>query len=634
MNLKNILKSNKYISIICLLLLSIIFNFLLINKFFPVTEGWFQDYARYILDGAIPYRDFYCPVPIGALWLTTALSKVFGYSFLILRYYGLIERLILISLVFFLVRKVYKQNIVLLAVMTSSIIYISNIQDVFYSYYQSSILFAFIGLYFCIKMVEKPEKMYLWSIGFGLSSGISFLMKQNIGSLFAIIIGIILAFLLYRDYKVKVVYSGLIAFGSAFLVLSIAGIYLYLNDAFYPFINQIFNGASSKGSLSNIFFSFFSRINIPSMRYLFVGIILYLLLNKYIFKLNHISKWLFYFVAGILIIAPALYLYDYFTVNNIILGSAGISKKKLLLVGIYIYGAITTFSYFLNINDKFENNKSWIYYPIFLVFFLMDFFGVDYYFITKIDFMKIRENRQILLYTLFFILLVWSGWLVYQIKKYNILEDKVKFILVVASWIVLYIHGMSGIIEDHGSLLMFSLIISAILSKKVYFNYYKNLIILVFCIGNIFVIDVQRHNLPYHWWGVGASPSIYTSKYEYKDIKLKGIKGDKALVETMNSIYDVINNNKKIGDTLYTFPHINYFNVMSNLNSPTFAKVHYFDVCPDNIAIRDAEILKVNLPSFIIWQKLPDDVWKFNEIYFRNGKSSGKGAIRTVIEEI
>lgn len=143
----------------------------------------------------------------------------------------------------------------------------------------------------------------------------------------------------------------------------------------------------------------------------------------------------------------------------------------------------------------------------------------------------------------------------------------------------------------------------------------------------ILCVFIQRCNFPYHWWGVNALHPVRESKYEYKDPDLAGIVGDKASVNELNKIYDLINSLKKDGDTMYTFPHINYFNVMSGLDSPTFAKVHYFDVCPDYIVDRDLGRLRSNPPTFVMIQNFDESAWKIHEDLFRNGKQSAQRII-------
>ena len=83
-----------------------------------------------------------------------------------------------------------------------------------------------------------------------------------------------------------------------------------------------------------------------------------------------------------------------------------------------------------------------------------------------------------------------------------------------------------------------------------------------------------------------------------------------------------------------SFPHINYFNVMSGLPSPTFGKVDYFDVAPDSVAMRDAALLRKNPPTFIVWMELDSNEWNAQETLFRGGKESGQRQIQRVYEQL
>lgn len=127
--------------------------------------------------------------------------------------------------------------------------------------------------------------------------------------------------------------------------------------------------------------------------------------------------------------------------------------------------------------------------------------------------------------------------------------------------------------------------------------------------------------------------SSYEAVYEYTDPLLVGITGDEAQTQVLNEIYELIQTNKRDGDTMYTFPHINYFNVMANLNSPTFCKVHYFDVCSDEQAILDANTLQQKLPTFIVWQEFTENEWATHEAIFRGGNLSGQRQLRDVVDK-
>ena len=253
-------KKEYIISFLSLLVVYLFFNVVLVDKFFPVTEGWFQDYSRYINEGKFIYRDFYVPIPPGFVWLTTLLNQIFNDNFLLFRIYGILERLILVSIVFNLMIKVYTYKITFIALLTASIIYISNIQDVFYGFYQSSLLFSIIALYLSIKMIENYDKnLYFYSVLFGCFSAISFLFKQTLGTLTPFALGIAFVLLTFKKDIKRTIISSIIAIFSALFMIGIICIYLNYNDALIPCINQIFKGASSKGSISSIFISFLPR---------------------------------------------------------------------------------------------------------------------------------------------------------------------------------------------------------------------------------------------------------------------------------------------------------------------------------------------------------------------------------------
>lgn len=618
-------KKEYIISFLSLLVVYLFFNVVLVDKFFPVTEGWFQDYSRYINEGKFIYRDFYVPIPPGFVWLTTLLNQIFNDNFLLFRIYGILERLILVSIVFNLMIKVYTYKITFIALLTASIIYISNIQDVFYGFYQSSLLFSIIALYLSIKMIENYDKnLYFYSVLFGCFSAISFLFKQTLGTLTPFALGIAFVLLTFKKDIKRTIISSIIAIFSALFMIGIICIYLNYNDALIPCINQIFKGASSKGSISSIFISFLPRmINKGSLKLALIFILYFGSINLY---LNIKNKKIKNIIKLLIIFLPIVILYKFFiyTLDINLLLNNYLGSTVILVLGLII----TAYIFYKNLNQQKEYNK--IFFVSTTVYCISILYYITHHNINFVNFLLIRDYRQLLIYFGFYFNLFWIFWLV---KKNDVSKiNNVKLLILIASLLIMYTHGMSFIVEDHGTLLLFSLLISEALSIKIPYNNLKNVYIFIFCILTIFSIMIQRCNFPYHWWGINTLPSIMESKYSYSDPNLFGFKGNLKNVNTMNKIYDLIEKNKKTGDTMYTFPHINYFNVMSKLDTPTFGKVHYFDVCPDKVAVLDADILYKHKPTFLVYQELPEETWKIHEQIFRNGNESGQRKIEEFIE--
>lgn len=621
----------KLCSWLSVVITTVIFSLVLVNKYFPVTEGWFQDYARYILNGNVIYRDFYCPVPPGYILITTLLCKITNYSFMALRLYGVLERIILLSVVFTLLCRIFDKKITAFSLIVGSVIYASTNTDLFYGYYQSALLFAIITLYFCVRMYETFDtNNYKYAILYGLAAGITFCMKQNTGAIFPTFIGIGYIFLTLSKDRKKSIGNIFVGFLSAMSVLGMMFFVLYCNGALMPFIDQVIGGTSSKGALGTIFFSFIRRmLNRHSIAVLAICMALFILIkiNKLI-KNNRMS-----FISSIIFYVLFL-MYMYF---ELISPFYGYSYQNLwtksgmfyFIVAILVSGSICVFFNKLNKNIQ----MSLVYYIIVTLCLGGTYVLISLYRNWYTAYLTIRENRANLIYALFFFNIVYIIYLMYKYKKEN-KEIGIKILLYIASWSLMYIHGMSYIVEDHGTLILFSLIMADLLSVVIKFNYLKNILVGMFCVYMIFTISVQRNNYTYNWWGVFTLPETYKASYAYEDPKLHGIYGEKSQVDTMNAIYSIVNNNKKNGDTMYSFPHINYFNVMSDLDSPAFAKVHYFDVCSDLRASEDAEILRNNLPTFIVWQELNESEWSTHEAIFRNGKLCGQRKLQEFYQEV
>ena len=146
-------------------------------------------------------------------------------------------------------------------------------------------------------------------------------------------------------------------------------------------------------------------------------------------------------------------------------------------------------------------------------------------------------------------------------------------------------------------------------------------------------IALQRNELPYHWWGINALPPTWQATSTFEDPHLAGISSSPAYTADLNAIYEVIKVNEQPGDTMYSFPHINYFNVMAGLASPTFGKVDYFDVAPDSLARQDAELLRENPPTFLVWMDLTPEAWTQHEDVFRAGRGRQR-EIKAVVDDL
>ncbi len=629
-----------FIAVVTLLTAYALFNLLLINKFFPVSEGWFQDYSRYISDGAVLYKDFYLCIPPGTPILMFLLSKMFGNVFILYRLFGLAERLLLILVVYLILRKIFPAWIAFIGLFVSSCVYIANLQDVFYGYYQSSLLWAMLSIYFCIRMYESFDKPHFYNaFFFGVSVIVSFFFKQTLGLVLAF--AIFIMFICGAYYRS--IYKCLINFGivlTGCIVGSIPFIaYLLYTDSFTAFIDQVFGGITAKGSVTSILFSFLTRIHPASTIVLVLLFFIYfsaVLMRKEKFscsdRIKSIHSGLFVIenlaFAAIVCFFSMVIFYS-FTNHTIFLFASLITVLSLLLA-VTIYNKYSA--------KQFMTPLLIVSIGFFTVFTL---FIISHKPISFLSLSQVINNRRYLIYAIFFILIAYSVHLLYEVLLKRNQNNTVELIIVVASWSIMYIHGFSMTIEEHSALLSFSVFIGLILNRIRLedigkYKPIKYTVTFGLCFFMVCCVFIQRNNLPYSWWGVGMISSTYNSSETFDDPNLKGFHADSTSVKAMNDIYHLIQNNRSGSgtDTMYTFPHINYFNVMADMDSPTFSKVQYFDVCPDEVAENDAIILMNSLPTFIVWMDFDENLWEIHEDYFRAGNVSGQRSIQNAYQRL
>ena len=613
------------------LMLYFVFNFFFINKFFPITEGWFQDYARYMMEGQFPYRDFYVPVPPGFIYLVKLLRSFFGDIFIYYRIYGLLERMVLVSLVFFMFKRLFSGKVLFIAVFTGSVMYIANLQDIFYSYYQTSFLFAILVLYSIICMFEQYnyKDVYFWSFVYGSCSACSFLFKQTIGSLLPIALGFIFIMVTFRRNLKKTLICCGISTTSAIVILGLVAYVLSVNNALIPCIEQIFLGAQSKGSFQNIFFGFISRM-ITEASVIFILIYLTIIICFYVYQRYSFEPIKILCMSLISILGFAIVTFSF--VLPLMRES---DNRVVILLCFLLFTILTLSSYLYNLyNNK---HKSLLLFGIVFVTLFVFLLFIKPEIFTEWCFNAIGI-RQSIIPSVFLISFLWWIYEFYDLSRfgfrlsYNTNIKAIKLFVLSASFVIMYTHSLSYIVEEHGTLLIAVLLLGQLLSAHVVnlkFEFLLKSITVLYCFLSIFIIFVQKSSFPYYWWGVNTLPPISKSKCLYQDPNLIHFYGDQLSVTEMNKIYSFIEKNKRFDDKLYTFPHINYFNVMSSLDSPTFAKVHYFDVCPDFVVEKDLKKKKKTPPKFVLIQTLEEWEWKFHEKVFRSGR---KSAQRKIIE--
>jgi hypothetical protein len=205
-------------------------------------------------------------------------------------------------------------------------------------------------------------------------------------------------------------------------------------------------------------------------------------------------------------------------------------------------------------------------------------------------------------------------------------------VLLLASFVWTYASGFSCELEvAHG--LLGTAIVIAFMFDRININWKQYKPFLIIASGLVLLFSVvTRNHINYDWWGwtefahqenaTSIIPAFHNFKLSSNTVRI------------YDKIYLDILNNTVPADYVFTYPHLTLFNYITNRLQPTFSPVHYFDVCPDDIAIKDAEILLQSPPKMIIYMEIPEQAYRFHEIFFRNGQPSGQRKIDAAVQEI
>lgn len=616
------------------------YSLLLVQSFYPVTEGWFQDYSNYMANGLVMYRDFYMFIPPGFPLLMHAIGVLTDNSFLAFRLYGVAESLVLVALVYLLIRRSFSSRVAFVSILASFVAYTSNLQDVFYGYYQSSLLLAVLSLYFAVRGYETFGRGALgYPVLFGIASAILLLFKQSTGVIVPIAVGLTLFALTARVNKRRAVRNAGLSGVAYLVVVGLAIAVLAANQALIPALDEVIGGSSSKGSLSNVFFGFLGRVPVGPTFGLVVGVLGVAGLLKLAKRSKHRygTRSVLYRAtsAGVVIAAGFVFAgaIGYPTWTALDGGSLLAAYPAFLLL--LLLGLIGVVVVAQVLAPRVDGGRVQVV-ALALVSALIVSVFVDVRFVplNYIDFESMRDQRQYLVYAAFYLLPIYVVYVSVQLSRGRGGGYPLKLLVGVTAFSIMYIHGMSGLIEDHAILLAGSLLIGTVLSTAVAWPRVRDSAVYAGIALMVFAIVVQRNALPYWWWGVNELPPSWGATSTFDDPRLAGIYSNASYTEQMNSIYRLIEAYKQSGDTMYSFPTINYFNVMAGLPSPTYGKVDYIDVAPDSVAIRDAALLVDNPPTFIVWMEWTPQEWDFQEATFRGGRASGQRQIERAVEQL
>jgi hypothetical protein len=558
------------LAFVILTVIVLLFHSFYYNKYFGIQDGWGNVYVAYIQQGKIPYRDFYLFSQPYSVLLSYTLAHFFGNTVFVLRSWGVLERVVIAFVLYLIFRRLLIPAVALLIGVVATIFGTGTFVEYVYEYGQTCFVFILLSTYFTINYIYHKTKKEISSahknlLAAGLCGGFAFITKQSIGLIapFSTMV-----FLLCFGSCMQRRFFGKDAFYYAlmfFIPTLVTLIVLSHFGATQIYLQQIFKSAGqSKGGLVSVLFGAFGRYFPEILLSLPVGIAIVSL-----FILN-----------------------NYFYQNQIL--AAGQQKESYFLVAILLVYAVIS-GYFAA-----------------FAFTSLDVFHFFYFNKHHVLFSLLDTN--LLLATFLFLRMF-----VRPLQA----QEWMWFLLAVVGVNMVYGQGLSSEYDVRSTTLAMGVALALLYSFKVPCYVLKNTFLNILCVVWVGGVLMQHYIYPFNWWGWTSSPIVYSTETVSYPV-LKGIKISEYTAKVFNDITRIITENSNPGDTIYEYPHMPIFYLLSNRYPSTFAVTDYMDVCSDQCAREDAARISQTPPKVMVIEEFPENAMQFHELVFRHGQRSGQ----------
>ena len=623
--------------ICALFVVTAIFSLLYFNRFAPDTMGWQLYNAILMENGDMVYRDFFNYLPPGSLLRTIWAYTLTNGSILGYRFICILERVFLALLIFKILSRFYKRKFAWIATVTGIILTATTVVDQFGDYNQTYKVYLLLGVCFGMKFfdsncIKKKENISLFM--FGGCLGMVMLFKHSIGLIAPACFFLMLFVYCVIEKKKDFFRYAMLSIAGYILPVGLCSIWLIANNAFMPFVEQVFGSAAAKGDSTTLVLRFWKNIFKPDCLAIFCAIGL----NVWISKLKVFgNKKLIQ--NGIRICTAYFVLKKFGGYIGYLINAIDETNTWYIFYAVILCSGLIGYRFLRKSNVKKDENL-FVYVTGILTF-------VAIYLVTCLDaesltilynnslFFKAKEDLPVFsAYIVVGLLFLSFG---YYILKRKTLYSFNYMLMLVGFFAIMYESGMATgttgltyIVACIGIPLMICVGFQINTSH----NAIKNTVILGICIFVCMFSMIQKYTQPYSWWGWKDPTIDEECQYSIDVPRMGGFRVARSTKITYEQINKLIIENSNGDNFVLTFPHMKLFNIISNrMEAPTFVVSYYFDVCPDEYAIKDAEIIRENPPKIVIMNTYDESFWEYNENAFRGGEFSGQREILRWFEE-
>ncbi|MGA2923341.1 MAG: glycosyltransferase family 39 protein [Candidatus Sulfotelmatobacter sp.] len=544
------------------------------NRYLGITnEGWYQFFGKQILQGRLPYRDFYMFVPPGQSLLMGALTSIFGDRVVVPELFGLVGAMVMALTLYVWMVRLFPVFWATLATVCTTAIYLRSSGEPLSGLQLNCNLLPLLALAaasFALDRNAGSGGLLLT----GLFAGIAFVTKQTAGvAIFSL--GIIVPILIAVRSHARAGLRAATFFAIGWAVpVCLTCFWLLRNGAFNSFVDDVYvHGPSSKGHLSSL---------LARQAHAILG-------NRY--------QQLSVAVAVTVVLFAGLLLRFMHTASDG--GYRPLSKRReaFVVCGFGVVAVALTVC-----------AQHWPG-PMQLRLHRLDFFftAVPCY---------VGELGSLAL------LIFYASQLVRRRLTAN--EEQ----LLLAAWTSFVCAYLFSFSWPTGKMILppaFPFVVAFIFSRLPCgkFTSLAKAAAVVLAFVCIEVMAGSKMREPYFWadWLEGDALRA-TVALDFPE--LRGMRVTPETASFLRRIVSDIQEHSRPGEPIAEFPTMPILYTLAHRAPMTFAYIHYIDVTPDYIYRQDISRLEQSPPAVIVFISRSESEIREGEVNFRNGRRSGE----------
>ena len=578
------LADSRYFNGMMLVVLFTIFSMTYVTAVVAPQMGWWQYYAWRMECGDVLYRDIYLFMPPYFVFLTKMLYSLFHeHVMLYTLFVGLPVKLLCLLLIYTILCRITRPVYACICALLGGCMSATYMTDLLYDFNPITLLPCLLVAYTFLMYYERLQRgreARLMAFLTGFLLAVIFCLKQTFGITFAFTIGVMSVVICQKEklctFQQYANHIGLVLLGAIVGMLP-AVVYLTVNQCWAEFFSCMASIVDAKGGTNHIFLRLILPFdNLKAWVYMLVIILLWQLQKRY-WPISEQEK------------APC---------STRCTNAWTVFAVLLIFIGMVIYANMPA-----DVHQTVAES-GFVHKWHVRIFYLLTYAGIVAWCTMAIRyFMNKQVDTAILLFTSMITAHFFTG-----ILSTDYLEEI--YMIIYVPWMLAYAFKAScsfRIVKDVALLsIVCCLILTSISAKS---------------------------DCPYSWQG-WREPAVTHKNISSDIMGLEGLSMPPSVYQDFGTIVSLIKKYTKEDDKVLQFANIPLFNLITKRETPGYAPITWFDVCPDQLATSVAAACYAHPPKMVLWHNMNKSNWKAVEEVFRGGKRSGQREIQKFYEEV